>query len=62
MQNIKKMHACEAAGGAKLGKMTHWTQPTTGTSFGNFICTIIVCNDTVFIRFQVLKLIFVQKI
>ena len=44
------------------GKMAHLAQPTTGTSFGNFIYTIIVCNDTLFIKFQVLKLILVQKI
>ena len=42
------MHACE-----KLlvvqnwGKMAHLPQPTTtGTSFGNFIYTAIVYNDT----------------
>ena len=42
----KKMHAGEAAGGAKLAKLAHLSQPTTETSFGNFIYTAIVCNDT----------------
>ena len=27
------------------GKMAHLSQPTTGTSFGKFIYTTIVCND-----------------
>ena len=27
------------------GKMAHLPQPTTGTSFGNFIYTTIVCNE-----------------
>ena len=27
------------------GKMAHLPQPTTGTSFGNFIYTAIVCNE-----------------
>ena len=41
------MHACEAAAGAKWSKMAHCPKPTTtGTSFGNFIYTSIVCNDT----------------
>ena len=48
MQNLKKKKMCIPA---KLllvqnwGKMAHLTQPTTGTSFGNFIYTTIVCND-----------------
>ena len=28
------------------GNMAHFPQPTTGTSFGNFIYTTIACNDT----------------
>ena len=28
------------------GKMGHWAEPTTGTSFGNFIYTTSACNDT----------------
>ena len=47
MQNFKKMHTCEAAGGIQnLGKMAYLPQPTSGASFGNFIYTTIVCNDT----------------
>ena len=30
MQNFKKMHACEAASGAKLGSMAHLPETTTG--------------------------------
>ena len=34
IQNFKiNMYACEAAAGAKLGKMAHLPQPTTGTSW-----------------------------
>ena len=43
----QQMHAYEAAAGANWGKMVHLPQSTTtGTSFGNFIYTTIVCNDT----------------
>ena len=38
IEKKKNMHACEAAAGAKLA---HFPQPTTGTSFGNFIYTTI---------------------
>ena len=27
------------------GKTAHLPQPTTGTSFGNFLYTTIVCNE-----------------
>ena len=39
MQNFKKnMHACEAAAGEKLEQNgAHFPQPTTRTSFGNFM-------------------------
>ena len=48
MQNFKKKKKCMPA---KLvvvqnwGKMAHLLQPTTGTSFGNFTYTTIVCNE-----------------
>ena len=43
----KNMHVCEAAAGAKLGKMVaHLPQLTTGTTFGNYIYIIFVCIDT----------------
>ena len=55
MQNFKKMHAREAAGGAKLGlNGPYGPNNNRDLLFGNFIYTII--------KFQVLKLILVQKI
>ena len=49
MQNFKKMHACDAAGCCwrKIGVKWHGPfAPKTGISFGNFIYTTIVYNDT----------------
>ena len=47
MQNFnnKKMHAKPLLV-QNWGKMAHLPQSTTGISFGNFIYTTIVCNDT----------------
>ena len=43
----KKMHAYKAAAGANFGKMVAYLpQPTTWTTFGNYIYTTVVCNDT----------------
>ena len=41
MQNFKKKYVLVQ----NWGKMAHLPQPTTRTSFGNFIITTIVCND-----------------
>ena len=41
------MHAYEAAAGANFGKMVAYLpQPTIWTTFGNYIYTTVVCNDT----------------